>query len=379
MPRFRYSEWDGSQPFGGLESERLYDTLSDYLLEYGEHVLQQIDQPADEELQEMLERLLDEGWLERDEQGRLIPTPKGLMRTQRRALEQLFQQAERGPTGQHATEMRGPGQVLHEETKPYQYGDPLTNLNLPETMKRAVQRQGPRTPIRLSPDDFVVYDTEHLTRSATVVLVDMSGSMGRFGKFYQAKQVALALQALVRGAYPEDTIDFVGFYSYATRLGPRDLLLASPKPVSLWTDRVFLRIDLDAPPAFVPEHFTNIQAGLRIARSLLRRSGAQQRQIILITDGEPTAHLEGRNLLLIYPPSRRTLQHTLAEARRCVAEGIKISTFALVDDYLYFELANFVRQLAQLTQGVAVHCSARELGKLVLESFERGRYRRRVL
>ncbi len=379
MPRFCYSEWDGSQQFEGLEAERLYDTLSDFMLEYGEQVLRQIDEPQDDDLSEMLRLLLDEGLLERDEQGRLVPTPKGLKRTERRALEQLFQQAQRGAAGQHATDLRGPGEVLHDETRPYRYGDPLANLNLSETIRNAVLRQGTGTPIRLHPDDFVVYDTEYRARSATVVLVDMSGSMGRFGKFFHAKKVALALQALVRAAYPGDTIEFVGFYSYATRLGPRELLLATPKPVSLWTDRVFLRIDLDRPPGFVPEHFTNIQAGLRIARGLLRRSGAQNRQVILITDGEPTAHLEGRDLLLIYPPSRRTLQHTLAEARRCVAEGIKISTFALVDDYLYFELANFVRQLAQLTRGVAVHCSARELGRLVLESFERGRYRRRAL
>jgi len=379
MARFRYSAWDGSQRFGGLEAERLFDTLSEFALEYGERVLQQIARPEHDDLEEMLDLLLQEGLLERDEQGRIRFTPKAVRRIERRALEELFQQMDRAAAGKHETDLRGGGQVRLDESRPYQYGDTLSNLNIAETLRNAVARQGLGTPVHLEADDFVVYDTHYEASCATVVLLDMSGSMGRFGKFYQAKKVALALKALVRTAYPGDTVQFVGFYSYACRLGQRELVTASPKRVSLWSDRVFLRIDLDAPPHFVPEHFTNIQAGLRVARALLRRSGARNRQIILITDGEPTAHLEGRQLVLIYPPSRRTLQATLAEASRCVREGIRISTFALVDDYFYFELMNFVRQLARLTRGRAVHCSARELGTLVLESFERGRYQRRAL
>src|SRR5690606_16163974 len=111
-------------------------------------------------------------------------------------------------------------------------------------------------------------------------------------------------------------LQVVGFYTYATPLSERELLYAAPKPVSIYDSRVRLRIPLDAPPAFVPEHFTNIHAGLQFARRLLRKQPAANRQIICITDGEPTAHVEGRDVVLIYPPAEKTASVTLAEAKR---------------------------------------------------------------
>ena len=150
----------------------------------------------------------------------------------------------------------------------------------------------------------MVYETEYQTSCATVVLLDMSGSMARYGKFYHAKKVALALQGMVRGRCPEDTLKIIGFYTYASPLSERELLRAAPKPVSIFDSRVFLRVNLDSPPDFVPEHFTNIQAGLRFARHHLRRQPAANKQIICVTDGEPTAHLEGRDLLLVLPSER---------------------------------------------------------------------------
>lgn len=378
MPVYEYREWDETRPFEGLDAENLFDTLSEYMMQYGERILRHLD-PQDQDLQEMLELLIREGFLSRDSEGNLTVTAKGLGRVQRKALHALFQEMKRDAMGKHDTNMRGPGQVTLDEWRPWRFGDPLANLNLGETMRNAVLRQGPGTPISLEPEDFVVFDTEYQTRCATVVLLDMSGSMNRFGKFYHARKVALALKALVQGAYPGDTIKFVGFYSYASPLSERELLLCTPKRVSLFDDRVHLRVPLDSPPGFVPEHFTNIHAGLRIARAILKKEACQNRQIILITDGEPTAHIDGRDLLLIYPPSRQTLRATLAEARQATREGIRISTFALVEDYFYFNLLNFVRQLARVTRGVAVHCPAEELGRLVLEDFQKGRHRRRPL
>src|ERR1700689_5446669 len=145
----------------------------------------------------------------------------------------------------------------------------------------------------------------------------MSGSIARYGKFSHAKKIALALLALVRSRYTEDTVKVIGFYSYASPLTERMLLHAAPKPVSIFDSRVFLRVNLDQPPEFVPEHFTNIQAGLRFARDFLRRQSAANKQIICITDGEPTAHIEGRELVLLYPPSERTARATLQEVQAC--------------------------------------------------------------
>jgi uncharacterized protein with von Willebrand factor type A (vWA) domain len=210
-------------------------------------------------------------------------------------------------------------------------------------------------------------------------MLDMSGSMARYGKFYHAKKVALALQALVRARYMEDSLKFIGFYTYASPLSERQLLHSSPKPVSIFDSRVFLRVPLDNPPDFVPEHFTNIQAGLKFARQMLTRSPAANKQIICITDGEPTAHLEGRELVLMYPPSERTARATLEEASACARAGIQLSTFALIEDYFYLGLMNFVDQMARTGRGLAVYCNAGELGGYVLDSFVRGRRSRKHL
>jgi len=329
----------------------------------------------------VLRLLVKEGYLEKDEEGRFAVSVKGVRRIEEKALHELFTITRKDSAGKHDTPFKGAGQVVHEDSKPYEFGDPVANLNLHETLKNAVARRGGGTPIGLSEEDFVVYETEYQTSCATVVLLDMSGSMARYGKFYEAKKVALALAGLIRGRYQEDTLHLIGFYTYASPLTERTLLRAGPKPVSLFDSRVFLRVSLDQsvaqPLGFVPEHFTNIQAGLRFARNLLHRQPAQNKQIICITDGEPTAHLEGRELVLIYPPSPKTAKHTLEEVARCTNEGIRLSTFALIEDYFYLGLVNFVDQMARLSKGVAVYCHAGELGGYVLDSFVTGRRSRR--
>ena len=190
--------------------------------------------------------------------------------------------------------------------------------------------------------------------------------------------VALALQAMVRAQYTQDTLQLVGFYTYANVLTERQLLNSAPKPVSLFDSRIHLRFSLDAPPNRVPQHFTNIDAGLRLARSLLTRQAAPNKQIIVITDGEPTAHIEDRDVVLIYPPSEKTARHTLNEVRRCAAAGIRISSFALIEDYFYHDLVNFVEEMARVAQGVAISCSTDDLGQFVFDSFIGGRRTRRT-
>ena len=157
----------------------------------------------------------------------------------------------------------------------------------------------------------------------------------------------------------------------------RGLLLSAPKQVSIFDSRVFLRVPLDNPPEFVPEHFTNIQAGLKFARQHLQKQSAANKQIICVTDGEPTAHLEKRELVLQYPPSEKTAKYTLQEVRACAALGIQISTFALIEDYFYLGLQNFVDQMARAAHGVAIYCGAGDLGGYVLEGFVKGRRTRR--
>jgi uncharacterized protein with von Willebrand factor type A (vWA) domain len=378
MARYEYAQWDGTQEFQPISAESVFDTLSEYLLNYGEAVLRRFDD-MDPEQQDLLNLLVKEGYVEQDEKGQYRVSPRGIRRVEEKALHDLFQIYQRDAMGKHDTGLRGAGQVKHEDSKPYEFGDSLANLNLHETLKNAIIRQGGGTPIRIQYEDFVVYDTEFQTTCATVVLLDMSGSMGRFGKFYHAKKVAMGLHALVRQRYPEDFLQVIGFYTYASPLTQRELMQCAPKPVSIYDDRVFLRISLDQPPRFVPEHFTNLQAGLRFARRALAHQPCQNKQIIVVTDGEPTAHLEGRDLVLVYPPAEKTARRTLEEAVRCTSEGIRLSSFALVEDYFYMGLVNFVEEMARVTRGVAAYCSAGQIGKYVLDSFQAGHRSRRVV
>jgi uncharacterized protein with von Willebrand factor type A (vWA) domain len=378
MSVYEYSKWDGSQAFQPQSADKLFDQLAEYMMQYGEQVLRQLDRLDDDEAEDLVKLIQQEGLIEEDARGQFVVTPKGLRRVQENALSSLFQTFQRDAIGKHDTPQKGEGTVRLEDSKPYVYGDSLANLNLHETLKNALIRQGGGTPLHVHRDDYVVYETEYQTRCATVLLIDMSGSMGRFGKYAMTKKVALALQAMVRSQYAQDTVQMVGFYTYANLMTERQLLNSAPKPVSLFDSRVHLRFDLDNPPKRVPQHFTNIHAGLRLARSLLSRQAAQNKQIIVITDGEPTAHIEGREVVLVYPPSPKTATHTLAEAKRCASAGIRVSSFALIEDYYYHGLVNFVEEMAVATRGVAAYCSADDLGKYVIDSFVSGRRSRKM-
>jgi len=378
MSVYEYSQWDGSQKFQPQSADEVFDRIMEHMLQHGDQVLRNLDDLEDDDAKDILDLIQKEGLIEQDGEGKYQVTPKGLRRVQEGALTSLFQTFNRDAVGKHDTPQKGGGTVLLEDSKPYVYGDSLSNLNLHETLKNAMARQGGGTPIRLRQDDYVVYETEYQTSCATVVLIDMSGSMSRYGKYAMTKKVALALQAMVRSQYAQDTMQLVGFYTYANVMTEKQLLNSAPKPVSLYDSRVHIRFDLDAPPKRVPQHFTNIHAGLKLARGLLARSGAANKQIIVITDGEPTAHLEGRECVLIYPPAEKTAKHTLNEAKRCAAAGIRVSSFALIEDYFYLGLVNFVEEMARVSQGVAAYCSADDLGKYVFDSFVGGRRSRRM-
>jgi Ca-activated chloride channel homolog len=377
MSLYEYNKWDGSQVFQPQSADKAFDQLAEYLLQYGDQVLRHLEDLEDDQ-KDVVELLQKEGFIEEDGEGRWRVAPKGVRRIQDSSLAELFQTFQRDGVGRHDSPQKGGGTVSLEDTKPYVYGDSLAHLNLHDTLKNTLIRQGGGMPLRPQYEDFVVHETEFQTSCATIVLIDMSGSMGRYGKYYTTKKVALALQSMVRAQYAQDTLQMVGFYTYANVMTERQLLNSAPKPVEMYDSRIHLRFDLDNPPRRVPQHFTNIHAGLRLARSLLSRQGANNKQIIVITDGEPTAHIEGREVVLIYPPSEKTASHTLAEVHRCAAAGIRVSSFALIEDYFYLGLMNFVEEMARVSHGISAHCSADDLGKIVFDSFIGGRRQRRV-
>ena len=192
----------------------------------------------------------------------------------------------------------------------------------------------------------------------------------------------LGMKALMQSRFPQDTVDYVGFYSTACRIKEKDLPLVMPKPVTIHDYQVRLRVPLDqAQSDKVPQHFTNLQLGLRLARQILTRRGAANKQIFIITDGQPTAHVEyasddGEILYLLYPPTERTSTATLKEALRCKQQGIAIATFALIEDYWGMDWVGFVDQLTRLTRGTAYYCSSDDLSSTVIESYLDGKKRK---
>ncbi len=300
-----------------------------------------------EKLQELTRQLEDAGYLERhgDE---LSLTARAIRKIADKALRDVFAVLKRDRIGGHAIDRRGAGGDQTDETKAYEFGDPFL-LDLKETVMNAVGRNGPGTPIRLAPDDFEVYRTELRTQAATVVMLDMSRSMLNNGYFLPAKKVALALSALIRGQFPRDALYIVGFSLYARTFTPEQL------PTLSWSEWNI---------------GTNMHAGFLLSRRLLARHKGGNKQILMVTDGEPTAHLEDGVADFSYPPTRRTVEETLKEVQRCTREGITINTFMLERSPW---LVSFVEQMARVNHGRAFMSAPDKLGEYVLVDFVRSR------
>ena len=301
-----------------------------------------------EQLSRLTNELIEAGLVDRVE-GRLELTPRGLKTLGSNALRDLFSSLRQDRSGQHQMATIGQGHESAYDTKPYEFGDPF-RLDLHQTIRNAIARQGSGTPVRLSPDDFEVERTEHLTRAATVLMVDLSMSMPMRGNFLPAKKMAMALHSLITSRFPHDFIGLVGFSETA-----REITAAQLPEVS-W-DYVY---------------GTNMHHGFTLARKMLAREHGTK-QIIMVTDGEPTAHITSRgDVYFDYPPAPETLEVTLREALRCTRDGIRINTFVLDATA---SLDRFISQLTQMNGGRAFHTTNDELGGYVLEDFIERRQR----
>jgi uncharacterized protein with von Willebrand factor type A (vWA) domain len=348
-------------------------------MEYGEQALKALQQmmndPKNQNQADLIEQLLGDGMLDKDAKGRLRLTSRSITKMQRKALMEVFANLREGHREGHERITPGQGGERIEGTKPYQYGDPVSELDLHQTLRNALARHGlpaEKSRIKFDEHDLELHLLEGMTSCSTVVLLDMSGSMMRYGRFHSAKRVAMAMQALVRGRFPVDTLDFIGFYSGAAVIPESVLPLTSPKPVTVYDYQVRLKVPLDQ-LAKAPQHFTNLHMGLQMARRLLRKRGGENKQIFIVTDGQPTAHVEGNFVYLLYPPDTRSTVATLKEAVLAVREGCRISTFALIEDYWGMEWVGFVDQLTKLTKGVAFYTSSGELASCIMESYLSGR------
>lgn len=290
-----------------------------------------------------LSRRLEESGLVENKEGRLELTPRAIRQLGQNALDELFRKLDMDKAGQHEIPRIGIGHERDYSTKPYEFGDPF-NLDIGRTVRNAIQRTGGGTPVRLSPEDFEIERTEHLVRSSTVLMVDLSLSMPMRGNFLPAKKVTMALHALITSKFPRDYLGLVGFSRRAAELKPEQL------PEVSW--------DFD--------YGTNMHEAFMVARKMLAtQSGTKQ--IIMITDGEPTAHvMPNGQVWFDYPTSAETMDATMRQVLLCTKDRITINTFAL-DPNPY--LTRFVEQLTELNGGRAFFTTPDTLGDFVLVDF----------
>lgn len=380
--RHRYFEFDGRK-FKFQSDLGLDSGFFDFVLAYGEEALEALQHAEhDPEQSDLLAELLDQGLLEKI-RGRFRLTPRAVDAMQRKALMEVFAHLKRGRRDGHDARERGGAGERVEGTRPYEFGDPVSEIDLAATLRNALRRMvaeesGSRLPLRITPADLERYESESRASCSTVVLIDQSGSMSRFGRFLQAKKCAMALIALIRQRFPNDTVDIVGFASGAEVVAEDRLPLLAPKPVTMYDPVIKLRVPLgkldEAPP-----HFTNLHLGLLKARRILQRRSGDNRMIFIITDGQPTAHVQGDYVYLLYPPSRASHVATLKEAFLVARDDVRICTFALTDDYWDMDWLGFVDELGRLTRGVTFHCASGDLSACVMESYLSGRKRRAYL
>src|ERR1700722_18211566 len=235
--KYFYGEYDG-QEFPTQDKLFGFDALLQFIMQHGQQAMKAMEQimnnPEKGEYSDLLEQFLKDGMAEKDGNGRLRLTPRAVSRMQRKALREVFSNLRTGQREGHEKITPGPNGERLEGTKPYEYGDPVSELDLHRTLGNALARHGlsdQTGAIQFDEKDFELHLQEGATSCSTVVLLDMSGSMMRYGRFMAAKQVALAMLALVRGRFVQDTIDFVGFYSGAAQIPEMMLPLTMPKNV----------------------------------------------------------------------------------------------------------------------------------------------------
>jgi uncharacterized protein with von Willebrand factor type A (vWA) domain len=353
--------FQGGQPMGFSEAMQMMQELGD--LDQLEQMLRGTSSPGalaevdtdrvrellGDDTARSLERMsevarqLEEAGLIENKEGRYELTPRAIRKIGQNALGDIFKKLSKDRVGRHQLDKTGIGHERDYDTKPYEFGDPF-NLNIERTVRNAITRAGSGTPVRLTPADFEVERTEHLVRSSTVLMLDLSLSMPMRDNFLPAKKVAMALHALISSQYPRDYLGIVTFSEVAREIQPERL------PEVSW-DYVY---------------GTNMQHGFMLARAMLaKQSGTKQ--IIMITDGEPTAHIDAHGQPhFSYPPTHETVELTLREVMRCTRDGIRINTFML-DATSY--LTNFIEKITKMNGGRAFFTTNDTLGDYVLVDF----------
>ena len=301
--------------------------------------------PAVQDLRRLkqIERALEKAGLVQRRRGRLEVTPLGARRLGEKALTQIFDELKRDREGTHEARDAGGLAEPTGATRPWNFGD-HGQIAVGKTVFNAVVRSEPGQPVRLRPDDFEIVEAEQRTEAATALLLDLSFSMPLRGHFIHAKKMALALHALIEGRYPHDTLYLIGFSDYARQLQPEDLTA----------------------PGFERVYGTNMQHAFMLANRLLSQHPRSTRQVIMVTDGEPTAHLEDDQAYFNWPPVPETIEKTLTEAIRLSKAGVRLNIFMLEESE---GLARFMERLARVTSGRVFLMDDHRVGEFVLRDY----------
>ncbi len=305
----------------------------------GDEAVESID-----DLKKLLDTLEEAGYVRPTGDDKWELTPRGSRMIGQRALGEIYARLRRQSLGNHAIPEEGRFGERLEQTKAHEFGDPF-HLHMPRTIRNAIDRDGPRTPVRLRHQDFEIYRSEQVTSTATAMLVDLSWSMALRGSFQSAKKVALALHNLITSQYPRDSFYIIGFAAYARELKAHDL------PFLQWDEYLL---------------GTNMQHALLLAERLLAKHDASTKQVIMISDGEPTAHLEKGQAQFAYPPTAATIRETYKAVKRCTQKGIAINTFML-DANQY--LKEFMDDIARINGGRVFYTSPEKLGEYILVDY----------
>lgn len=333
-----------------------------------------------EELQRQVENIMREQaerqGLEREKGGGFRLTPQAYKIFQGRLLARIFSELQASRSGRHQGDIVGDGAVEMQQTKQYEFGDSVANMDFPQTIINALLRSGDERPLRLRGDDIVVHKTKNHPKCATCVIMDMSGSMRYDGQYIHVKRMALALQGLINSEYPGDFLRFIEMYTFAKLRQPGEIVEMMPKPVTIHDPWVQLAADMSRPDIseqMIHPHFTNIQHALRLARQNLANCDTPNRQIVLITDGLPTAHFEDQTLYMLYPPHPKTEEATIREGNLCMKEGITINLFLIPSWSQSQEDIKFAYRLAESTKGRVFFTNGKNLDRFVLWDYVKNR------
>jgi uncharacterized protein with von Willebrand factor type A (vWA) domain len=321
-----------------------------------------------QQIEDYLREMAERQGLEQTKHGFQL-TPKAYRLFQSRLLTEIFSALQASRSGRHQGPVVGDGAIEMQRTKPYEFGDSVTHMDIPASLLNAMLRNGPGLPVRVKPDDIEIHRTRNNPKCATVVLLDMSGSMRHGGLYVNVKRMGLALDGLIKSEFPGDFLQFVEMYTFAKPRHVSELATLMPKPVTLYDPSVRLRVNLSDPnlsELLVPPHFTNLQHGLQLARKYLSVQDTPNRQVIMITDGLPTAHIEAEWLYLLYPPHPRTESATLREAQLCARENITINIFLLSNWNQTEEDVHFAYRVAESTRGRVFFTAGRDLDRYVV-------------